>query len=72
MREPKVGDWVCCLDVDDTGTALGIVEYIINKSITGIVNGDSVENTEKEYVTRSRVLKIEDILEVRGKENESS
>lgn len=70
MREPSVGDWVCCLDVDGTGTALGCIEYIINKGVTGIVIGGSVENTEKEYVTHNRTLKIEDILEVRGKEDE--
>ena len=73
MREPKVGDWVCFLDVDGTGTALGVIEYIINKGVTGIISGVSTENTEKEYITHSRMVKTEDILEVRGEEvkNES-
>jgi hypothetical protein len=68
MREPQVGDWVCCLDADETGTALGAIEYIINKGAAGIVIGASTDNTERQYVTHSRVLRIEDILEVRGEE----
>lgn len=64
MREPRIGDWVCYLD--GTGTQFSIIEYIIEKGVSGIPSGQ----TETQYVAHMKVLERGDIMELRKKEEE--
>lgn len=62
--EPKVGDWVCYLD--GSGTALSVIEYIVDKGVSGIPSGQ----TERQYIAHMHVLERGDILEVRSASHE--